>query len=56
MEMGLEPVPLQLEHVATNRSRNHHSTYLDRWNGGYDFGLYLHALTDGAWVQAQPLQ
>ena len=22
MEMGLEPVPLQLEHVATNRSRN----------------------------------
>ena len=27
-EMELEPVPLQLEHVATNRSRNHHSTHL----------------------------
>ena len=22
MEMGLEPVPLQLEHAATNQSRN----------------------------------
>ena len=22
-EMWLEPVPLQLEHIATNRSRNH---------------------------------
>ena len=29
MEMRLEPVPLQLEHVATNQSRNHHSTHLD---------------------------
>ena len=28
IEMGLEPVPLQLEHVATNRSRDHHSIYL----------------------------
>ena len=26
--MGLEPLPLQLEHAATNRSRNHHSTQL----------------------------
>ena len=23
IEMGLKPVPLQLEHIATNRSRNH---------------------------------
>ena len=28
IEMRLEPVPLQLEHFATNRSRNHHSTHL----------------------------
>ena len=28
IEMGLKPVPLQLDHVATNRSRNHHSTHL----------------------------
>ena len=27
-EMGLEPVPFQLEHVITNRSRNHHFTHL----------------------------
>ena len=26
LEMGLEPVPLQLEHVATNRSRKDQST------------------------------
>ena len=40
-EMGLESVLLQLEHIATNRSRNHHSTHLaiDGWSGGYDFGL-----------------
>ena len=42
MEMGLEPVPLQLEHVATNRSRNHHSTHLgqDGWNGGCYWNVY----------------
>ena len=31
LESGLEPVPLQLEHVATNRSRNQHSTHLGEW-------------------------
>ena len=44
IEMGLEPVPLQSEYVATNRShnlistnaptnrsRNHHSTHLGWW-------------------------
>ena len=43
--MGLEPVPFQLEHIATNRSRNHHSTQivLDGWNGGCDLGLYRNA-------------
>ena len=29
LEMGLEPVPLQLQHVATNRSQNHHSTNIN---------------------------
>ena len=29
-EIGLEPVPLQLEHVATKQSRNHHTTHLGR--------------------------
>ena len=29
IEMGLEPVPLQLQHIATRRNRN-----LDGWNGG----------------------
>ena len=28
-EMGLEPVPPQLEHIATNRSCNHNSTRLE---------------------------
>ena len=30
-----------VEHIATNRSYNHHSTHLalDGWNGGCDFGL-----------------
>ena len=28
IEMGLQAVPLQLEHITTNRSRNHHSTHL----------------------------
>ena len=53
-EMGLEPVPLHLEHVATNQSRNHHSTHLtlDGWNGGCDFGLKRHALTEKVRVQA----
>ena len=32
IEMGLEPAALQLEHVATNRSRNHHSTHLGQNN------------------------
>ena len=27
-EMGLEPVPLHFEHIATNQSRNHYSTHL----------------------------
>ena len=27
-EIGLETAPLQLEHVATNQGRNHHSTHL----------------------------
>ena len=27
VEMGLEPVPLQLEHVATSRMRNHFFTH-----------------------------
>ena len=29
MEMVLEPASLQLEHIATNQRRNHHSTHLD---------------------------
>ena len=32
--MGLEPLPRQLEHVATNRSRNHHSNHLGPWMDG----------------------
>ena len=39
LEMRLEPVPLQLEHVATNQSCNHHSIYLEGWNGGCHFSL-----------------
>ena len=41
IEMGLEPVPLQLDHIARNRSCNHHSTYLapDGWNGGCKFSF-----------------
>ena len=69
--MGLEPVLLQLEHVATNRSRNHHFIHLglrlalalqppsslarDGWNGGCDFDLQRHALTEEVRVQAQSL-
>ena len=42
MEMGLDPVPRQLEHIATNRSRNHHSTHVEPYMDGMvvcDFGL-----------------
>ena len=39
-EKGIEPVPLQVEHIATNRSRNHHSTHLASFSplGSWDLG------------------
>ena len=59
-EMGLEPVPLKLEHVATNRSRNHHSTHLDHpFNSIHPsiqtIGLWRHARTEEVRVQAPSL-
>ena len=31
IEMGLDPAPVQLEHITTNRSRNHHITHLGQY-------------------------
>ena len=38
IEMKLEPVSLQLEHIATNQRRNHHSNHLD---GGMVGGMVV---------------
>ena len=46
LEMGLEPVLLQLEHVATNRSLNHHSSYLGHYSVADRQACLLYNRTD----------